>query len=92
MKLEQLGLPAPSCKSLYSKIAYIRGTLTQYSSEFSTKDLKGWAETLSGSTKEDEALVIGSIVDDSVGEDGIPNFQVTVSTKRLVKLLDRTGQ
>ena len=46
----------------------------QYSSEFSTKDLRGLAETMSGSTGEDEALVIGSIVDDSAREDGIPNF------------------
>ena len=74
MKLEQLGLPVPSRKSLYNKIAYIRRTLTQYSSEFSTKDLKGWAETLSGSTGEDEAFVISSTIDDSAGEDGIPNF------------------
>ena len=58
MKLEWLGLPVPSCRSLYNKIAYIRRTLTQNSSEFSTKDLRGWAETLSGSTGEDEALVI----------------------------------
>ena len=77
---------------MYNKIAYIRRTLTQYSSEFSTKDLRGWAETLSGSTGEDEAFVIGSTIDDSAGEDGIPNFQVTVSTRRLVKLLDRSGQ
>ena len=48
--------------------------MTQYSSEFSTKDLRGWAETLSGSIDEDEALVIGSIVDDSASEDGMHNF------------------
>ena len=41
MKLERLGLPVPSRGSLYNKIAYIRRTLTQYSSEFSTKDLGG---------------------------------------------------
>ena len=89
--MERLGLPVPSRRSLYNKIAYIRRTLTQYSSEFSTKDLRGWAETLNGSTSEDEAFVIGSTIDDSAGEDGIPNFQVTVSTRRLVKLLDRSG-
>ena len=74
MKLERLGLPVPSHRSLYNKIAYIRRTLTQCSSEFTTKDLRGWAETLSGSTGEDEAFVIGSTIDDSAGEDGIPNF------------------
>ena len=77
---------------MYNKIAYIRRTLTQYSSEFSTKDLRGWAETLSGSTGEDEAFAIGSTVDDNASEDGIPNFEVTVSTRRLVKLLDKSGQ
>ena len=74
MKLEWHGLPAPSRRSLYNKTAFIRRTLTLYSSKFSTKDLRRWAETLSGSTSEDEALVIGSIVDKNVGKDGIPNF------------------
>ena len=92
MKLERLGLPIPSRRSLCNKIAYIRRTLTQYSSEFSTKDLRGWTETLSGSTGEDEAFVIGSTIGDNAGEDGIPNFKVAVSTKRLVKLLDRSGR
>ena len=63
----------PSSGSL-EQIAYIRRTLTQYSSEFSTKDLRRWAETLSGSASEDEAFVIGSTIDDSAGEDEIPNF------------------
>ena len=85
-------MPIPSHKSLCNKIAYIRRTLTQYSSEISAKDLKGWAETLSSSTGEDEALVIGSIVDDSAGEDVIPNFEVRVSTKRLMKLLDKSSK
>ena len=74
MKLERLGLPIPSCRFLYNRIAYIRRTLTQYSSESNTKDLRGWAETLSCSIGETKVFVIGSIVDDSVGEDGIPNF------------------
>ena len=92
MILERLGLPVPSRRSLYNKIAYIRRTLTQYSSEFSTKDLRGWGETLSGSIGEDGAFAIGSTIDDSAGEDGIPNFQVTVSTRRLLKLLESSGQ
>ena len=50
------------------------------------------AETISSSIGEDEALVIGSIVDYSAGEDGIPNFEVTVSTKRLVKLLEKSSK
>ena len=74
MKLEWFGLPILSHKSLCNKIAYFRRTLTQYSSKFSTKDLRGWAETLSGSTSKDEALIIGSIIDDNAGEDGILNF------------------
>ena len=90
MKLEPLGLFVPSRKSFYNKIAYFRRTLTQYSSEFSTKDLKGWAETLSGSTDEDEALVIGSIVDDSIGENGMHTIQMTVLTKSLVMLLEKS--
>ena len=74
MKLEWLGLLVPSHRLLYNIIAYIRRTLKQYSLEFGTKDLRGWAAILSGCTSEDEALVIGSIVDDGVDEDGIPNF------------------
>ena len=74
MKLEQLGRPVPSYRSLSNKIAYVRRTLTQYSSELSIKILRGWSETLSGSTSDNEALVIGSVVDDSVGEYGISNF------------------
>lgn len=73
-------------------MVYFRRTLTQYSSEFSTKDLRGWVEPLSGSTGKDEAFIIGSVVDDSVGEDRIPNFQVIVSTKRLMKLLSVSSQ
>ena len=64
MKLERHRLPIPNHRSLYNKIAYIRRTQTQDSSEFGTKDLREWAESLSGSTGEDEALVIGSSVDD----------------------------
>ena len=66
-----LGCLSQAIDFLYNKTAYIRRTL---SLKFSTKDIKGWAKTLSGSTSKDEAPIIGSIVDDSVGEDRIPNF------------------
>ena len=90
MKLERLGLPVPSRRSLYNRVAYLRRTVTKDSSEFSTKDLRDWAETLSCTLEEDAPLVIGQNVDDNTGEDGIPNFQVTVSTRRLVKLLEKS--
>ena len=90
MKLERLGLPVPSRRSLYNRIAYLKRTVTTDSSEFSTKDLRDWAETLSSTLEEDAPLVIGQNVDDNTGEDGIPNFQVTVSTRRLVKLLEKS--
>ena len=73
-------------------MVYSKRTLTQYSSEFSTKDLRGWVEPLSGSIGEDEAFIIGSVVDYSAGENRIPNFQMIVSTKRLMKLLSISSQ
>ena len=90
MKLERHGLPVPSRRALYNKIAYIRRTLTKDSSKFNTKDLRDWAETLSGSIDEDAALVIGQHIEDSAAEDGVPSFQVTLSTRRLVQLLKKT--
>ena len=90
MKLERHGLPVPSRRALYNKIAYIRRTLIKDSSKFSTKDLRDWAETLSGSIDEDAALVIGQHIEDSAAEDGVPSFQVTLSTRRLVQLLGKT--
>ena len=90
MKLERHGLPVPSHRALYNKIAYIRRTLTKDSSKFNTKDLRDWAETLSGSIDEDAALVIGQHIEDSAVEDRVPSFQVTLSTRRLVQLLKKT--
>lgn len=75
---------------MYNKIDYFRRNLTWDSSEFIQKSFRGWAEILSGNKNIDEALPISSIVDDSVGEDGVPNFEVIVSTKMLMKLLDKS--
>ena len=74
MKLERHGLPAPRCKALYNKIAYMRRTLTMDSSKFNSKDLKDWAEALSGSIDEDATLVIGQSIEDSAAEDVAPRF------------------
>ena len=74
MKLERHGLPIPSRKALYNKTIYIRRTLTKDNSKFNTKDLRDWAEPLSGSIDEDAALVIGQHIEDSVAEDGVPSF------------------
>ena len=53
MKLERHGLPVPSHRAFYNKIAYIGRALTKDSSKFNTKDLRDWAEALSGSIDED---------------------------------------
>ena len=74
MKLEQHGLPVPSRKASYNKIAYIRRTLTMDSSKFNTKDLKDWDEAFSGSTHEDATLITGQSIEDSAVEDGVPSF------------------
>ena len=79
-----------SRRAFYNKLAYISRTLTKYSLKFNTKDLRDWAETLSGSIDEDAALVIGQHIEDSAAKDGVPSFKVTVSTKRLVQLLGKT--
>ena len=91
MKLERLGFLVPSRRSLYNRIAYLCRTITKDSSDFNTKDLRDWAETLSCTLEENATLVIGQNVEDNTGEDGVPNFQATVSTRRLVKLLDKLG-
>ena len=44
---------------------------------------------MSGTTDDDAAVVIGNDVEDIAGEDGVPSFQVTVSTRRLVQLLGK---
>ena len=59
------------------------------SSKFTTKDLRDWAEAFSGSTDEHAALIIGQSIEDSATEDGMPKFQVTMSTRRLVQLLGK---
>ena len=78
MKLERHGLPVPSYRALYNKVAYIRRTLTKDSSKFNKKDLRDWAEAFSGSIGKDAALVIGHHVEDSAAKDGVPSFQVIV--------------
>ena len=88
--MEQLGILVPNCKSLYNKIGFSKRTLTYSTLEFSTKYLGGWVETSSGSASENEVLVIAIIFDENVGEDGVPNFQEMVSTRRLVKLLGKS--
>ena len=87
VKLERHRLPVPSRKALYNKIAYTRRTLTMNSSKFNTKNLRDYAEAFSRSIDEDAALVIRQNIEDSVAEDGVPRFQVTMSTRRLVQLL-----
>ena len=74
VKLDQLRLPVLSCKSLYNRIAYLQRTVAIDSSEFSTKDLRDWAETLSCTLEEDASLVISHNVKDNIGEDEVPNF------------------
>ena len=71
MKLERLGLPIPSRKSLYNRIAYLWRIVIKNSSEFNTKDLRDWAETLSFTLEEDAPLVIGQNVKNNVDEDGV---------------------
>ena len=89
MKLERHGLPIPSRKALGNKVAYIRRTLTKDNSKLNEKDLGDWVEAFNGSMDEDATLVIGQHIEDSVAEDGVPSFQVTVSTRRLVQLLGK---
>ena len=54
--------------------------------------LRDWAETLSCTMKEAVPLLTGQNVKENAGEDGVPSFYVTVSTRRLVKLLDKLGR
>ena len=83
VKMERHGLPVPSHKALHKKIAHIRRALTMDNSNFNTKDLGDWSEAFTGSIDEDTAFIIGQNIQDSVVEDGVPKFQVTVSTKGL---------
>ena len=84
------GFPTPSRKALYNKIANIRRALTLDNSKFNTKDLRDWAEAFSGSINGDVALVIGQNMEDCAAKDGVPRFQVIVSTRRLAQLLGKT--
>ena len=83
-------LPVPSRKALYNKIAYIRRALTINNSKFKTKDLRDWGEAFSGRIDKDAKLVIGQNIEDSATMDGVPKFQMTMSTRRLVQLLGKT--
>ena len=49
MKLERYGLPIPSCKALYNRVAYIRRTLTIDNLKFNTKDLRDLDKAFKGS-------------------------------------------
>ena len=91
LKLEWLGLPVPNRIFLYNRIGFLQRTVTKTSSKFSTKDLRDWAETLSCTIEEDAPLVIGQNVEDNIGEDGVHNFQVIVSTRMLVNVFEQVN-
>ena len=92
IKWERLELPVPSRRSLCNRIAYLWKTIKKDSSEFSTKDLRDWAETLSCTIEEGAPFVIGQNVQDNTGEDRVANFQVMVSEGRLVKSLNKSSR
>ena len=90
-KLQRKHLPLPSKKQLFNRISYLKRKRGGVQGVASTGTLVEWVRNLGAPTSPDAPLVIGQHQENLPGADGIPRFQVTLSSNRLVQLLEKAA-